>query len=100
MLINTLVNSNHHPEKLKLRESLTAEIVSEVEQEIDDVLNCAGRIRAGHWRRPGAASRCEWHKSRRIDLLLRPSPNLEIVEYGTGFHSNFTVGFRFLAFWF
>jgi hypothetical protein len=32
------VNSNHHTEKLKLRESLTAEIVSDVEQEIDDVL--------------------------------------------------------------
>jgi hypothetical protein len=32
------VNSNHHLEKLKLRESLTAEIVADVEQEIDDVL--------------------------------------------------------------
>jgi hypothetical protein len=32
------VNSNHHLEKLKLRESLTAEIVADVAQEIDDVL--------------------------------------------------------------
>jgi hypothetical protein len=32
------VNSNHHTEKLKLRESLTAEIVADVAQEIDDVL--------------------------------------------------------------
>jgi hypothetical protein len=35
------VNSNHHLEKLKLRESLTAEIVTDLEQEIDDVLACA-----------------------------------------------------------
>ena len=32
------MNSNHHTEKLKLRESLTAEIVADVAQEIDDVL--------------------------------------------------------------
>jgi len=32
------VNSNHHLEKLKLRESLTAEIVTDLEQEIDDAL--------------------------------------------------------------
>ena len=32
------MNSNHHLEKLKLRESLTAEIVADVAQEIDDVL--------------------------------------------------------------
>jgi hypothetical protein len=32
------VNSNHHLEKLILRESLTAEIVADVEQEIDDLL--------------------------------------------------------------
>jgi hypothetical protein len=32
------VNSNHHLEKLKLRESLTAEIVADLAQEIDDVL--------------------------------------------------------------
>ena len=36
--INTVVNSNHHLEKLKLRESLTAEIVTDLKQEIDDVL--------------------------------------------------------------
>ena len=36
--INTFVNSNHHLEKLKLRESLTAEIVTDLEQEIDDML--------------------------------------------------------------
>jgi crotonobetainyl-CoA:carnitine CoA-transferase CaiB-like acyl-CoA transferase len=41
MPINTFVNSNHHLERLKVRESLTAEIVSDVEQEIDDVLACA-----------------------------------------------------------
>ena len=35
------MNSNHHLEKLKLRESLTAEIVTDLEQEIDDVLACA-----------------------------------------------------------
>ena len=32
------MNSNHHTEKLKLRESLTAEIVSDLEYEIDDAL--------------------------------------------------------------
>ena len=32
------MNSNHHLEKLKLRESLTAEIVADLAQEIDDVL--------------------------------------------------------------
>ena len=40
--INSIVNANNnHLEKLKLRESFTAEIVSDVEQEIDDVLACA-----------------------------------------------------------
>ena len=40
MPINTSVNSNnnHHLEKLKLRESLTAEIVADVEYEINDLL--------------------------------------------------------------
>ena len=39
MPINTVVNSNNnHLERLKLRESLTAEIVADVEYEIDDVL--------------------------------------------------------------
>jgi hypothetical protein len=40
MPINTFVNSNnnHHLEKQQLRESLTAEIVTDLEQEIDDVL--------------------------------------------------------------
>jgi hypothetical protein len=40
MPINTAVNSNnnHHLEKLKLRESLTAEIVADVEYEINDLL--------------------------------------------------------------
>ena len=40
MPINTAVNSNnnHHLEKQQLRESLTAEIVTDLEQEIDDVL--------------------------------------------------------------
>ena len=38
--INTVVNSNnnHRLEKLKLRESLTAEIVADVEYEINDLL--------------------------------------------------------------
>ena len=36
--INTVVNSNHHLEKLKLRESLTVEIVADVEYEINDLL--------------------------------------------------------------
>ena len=31
-------NNNHHLEKQQLRESLTAEIVTDLEQEIDDVL--------------------------------------------------------------
>jgi hypothetical protein len=40
MPINTFVNSNsnYHLEKLKLRESLTAEIVADVEYEINDLL--------------------------------------------------------------
>ena len=40
MPINTFVNSNnnHHLEKQQLRESLTAEIVTDLEQEIDDML--------------------------------------------------------------
>jgi hypothetical protein len=40
MSINTFVNSNknHHLEKLKFRESLTAEIVADVEYEINDLL--------------------------------------------------------------
>jgi endonuclease I len=40
MPINTFVNSNnnHHLEKQQLRESLTAEIVADVEYEINDLL--------------------------------------------------------------
>ena len=40
MPINTFVNSNnnHHLEKQQLRESLTAEIVTDLEQEIDEML--------------------------------------------------------------
>jgi hypothetical protein len=40
MPINTFVNSNnnHHLERQQLRESLTAEIVTDLEQEIDDML--------------------------------------------------------------
>jgi hypothetical protein len=35
------VNSNHHLEKLKLRESLTAEIVADLEYEIGDLFASA-----------------------------------------------------------
>jgi hypothetical protein len=40
MPINTFVNSNnnHHLERQQLRESLTAEIVTDLEQEIDEML--------------------------------------------------------------
>jgi len=64
--INSIVNSNnnHHLEKLKLRESLTVEIVADVEYEINDLLawapeglteRTAKRSETKRWPRPGSS---------------------------------------------